>query len=190
MRRTDARSRRLRRRPSRTVPATIVAVVLLALGVLTAITTISRLASGSWPTQVSGPAVAVGALTWASTALLTAAAVAVVLGLVLVVAGLKPGGYRSIALRGPVGDPVEQTDYVISNAAVARLAAGRADLVDGVDKVSASADGRRVRLQLTTSSRQTAEIRDRVVRGVTESLTATGLDPAPQVSATVRTKDL
>ena len=73
---------------------------------------------------------------------------------------------------------------------MARLAAGRADLVDGVDKVSASADGRRVRLQLTTSSQQTAEIRDRVVRGVTESLTATGLDPAPRVSATVRTKDL
>lgn len=190
MSRTDARSRRLRRRPSRTVPATVVAVLLLALGVLTAIATISRLATGSWPTQVTGPASAVGALTWASSALLTAAVVAVVLGLVLLVAGLKPGAYRSTVLRGPSGDPVEQTDYVISNAAVARLAAGRADLVDGVDKVSASADGRRVRLRLTTSSSQTTEIRDRVVRGVTESLTATGLDPAPRVSATVTTKDL
>jgi len=190
MSRTNARSRRLRRRPSRTVPATIVAVVLLALGVLTAVAAISRLVTGAWPSQVTGPASTATALTWASTAVLTAAVVAVVLGLVLLVAGLKPGGYRSVHLRGPGGDQVDQTDYVISNHAVARLAAGQADLVDGVDKVSASVDGRKVRLRLTTSSEQTAEIRDRVVRRVTENLTAAGLDPAPRVSATVRTKDL
>ena len=50
MSRSNARTRSLRRRPSRTIPATVVAVVLLALGVATAIAAISRLVQGSWPT--------------------------------------------------------------------------------------------------------------------------------------------
>ena len=190
MSRTNARSRRLRRRPSRTVPASIVAVVLLALGVLTLIAAITRLATGRWPDQVDGPAGAVASQTWGSSAALAVAALTLLVGLVLVVAGLKPGGYRSARLRGPSGSDVEQTDYVITNAAIARLAAGQADLVDGVDKVSASATGRRVRLRLTTSSEQTVEIRDRVVGAVLATLTAAGLDPAPRVTATVHTKDL
>ena len=190
MSRTDARSRRLRRRPSRTVPATVVAVVLLALGVLTAVAAISRLVTGTWDALVTRPADAVASQTWGSSTVLGAAVVAVVIGLVLLVAGLKPGTFRSASLRGPSGPGIEQTDYVISNAAVARLAASRADLVDGVDKVSASADGRRVQLRISTSSEQTTQIRDRVVQGVTEALSATGLDPAPRVSATVHQKDL
>lgn len=189
MSRVDSRSPRLRRRPSRTVPAALVALVLLALGVLTAVATVARLVTGSWPTQVAQPAASVAALTWGNATVLAASVVALALGLVLLVAGLKPGAYRSSHLRGPVGEPVEQTDYVITNASVARLAAGQADRVDGVDRVSASADGRRVRLRLTTTSGQTTEIHDRVVRRVTESLTATGLHPAPRVSATIRTKD-
>lgn len=190
MSRTDARSRRLRRRSSRTVPAGIVAAVLLAVGVLGAIATISRLVTGAWATAVSGPARGLTALTWASPGVLAAAVVALVLGLVLLVAALKPGAYRSTRLRGPSGAGIGQTDYVITNAAVARLAAGRADLVDGVDRVSASAGGRRVRLRITTSSEQVTQIRDRVVTGVTDTLTTAGLDPVPRVSATVVTKDL
>ena len=190
MSRTDARSRRLRRRPSRTVPATIVAVVLLALGVLTTIAAVSRLVTGRWDALVTRPAGAVATQTWGSSAVLGAAVLTLLVGVVLVVAGLKPGAYRSALLHGPTGEGIERTDYVITNAAVARLAAGQADLVDGVDKVSASAGGRLVRLRLTTSSEQTAQIRDRVVEGVTRSLTATGLDPLPRVVATVHTKGL
>ena len=50
MSRTDARSTSLRRRPARTVPATIAAVVLLALGVGLVWAAVQRLAQGSWPT--------------------------------------------------------------------------------------------------------------------------------------------
>ena len=73
MSRTDAKSRRLRRRPSRIVPATIVAVVLLALGVLAAIAAIARLVNGTWASQVTGPARTVAGLTWGSAAVITAA---------------------------------------------------------------------------------------------------------------------
>ena len=187
---STSRVPRLRRRPSRTVPASIVAVVLLALGVLTAVAAISRLVTGGWPSQATTPAGAVAAQTWGSAAVVVATALAVLAGLVLLLAGLKPGGYRSAPLRGPQGELVEHTDYVITTGAVARLAAAEADRVDGVDKVSASADSRRVRLRLTTTSEQTTQIRDRVVERVSATLAAAGLDPALQVSATVTTKDL
>lgn len=187
---SSTRPRRLRRRPSRTVPATIVALVLLALGALTAIAAVSRLVQGTWPSQATSPVSAVAAQTWGSTAVVVAAALAVLVGLVLLVAGLKPGGFGAAQLRGPEGELVEQTDYVLTNAAIARLAAAQADRVDGVDKVSASADGRRVRVRVTTTSEQTAQIRDRVVQRVSGTLAASGLDPAPRVSATVTTKDL
>ena len=110
--------------------------------------------------------------------------------LVLLIAGIKLGAFGSAELAVPAGGQVGQTDYVISTRAMAHLAAAEADTVDGVDKVSASASGRRVHVSVSTTSEQTDQIRDRVQRGVTERLTAAGVSPAPRVSATVRTKGI
>ncbi len=190
MSRSNAVSRRLRRRPSRTVPATIVAVVLLALGVLAAIAAIARLATGSWATQVGGPARTVAALTWGSTAIVATGVVLALIGLVLLVAGVKLGAFTSAQLQGPAESGIGETDYVITTRAMARLAAGRADTVDGVDRVSASASGRRVHVLVTTSSEQTDQIRERVLKGVTEVLTSAGISPAPRITASVRSKGI
>lgn len=191
MSRHSARSRQLRRRPSRTVPATVVALVILALGVLTAIASTSRLVSGSWPATVSSAAAAVAPLAWASTAVLASGAVVALLGLVLLVAGVKLGSSRTATLTaGGVGDAVGGTEFVISTRSLARMAAARADQVDGVDKVSASASARRVELQVTTTSEHVDEIRRQVTEGVTERLAATGVQPVPRVRATVRTKGI
>lgn len=190
MSRTNARSRRLRRRPSRVVPATIVAVVLLAIGTLTAIAAVARLVDGSWAPQVTGPARVVTGLTWGSTAVITTGVVLAVLGLVLVIAGIKLGAFRTAELATPGGGDVADTDYVISTRAMAHLAAAQADTVDGVDKVSASASGRRVQVSVTTASEQASQIRDRVQQGVIDRLAAAGVSPAPRVTTTVRTKGI
>ena len=190
MSRSNARSRRLRRRPSRIVPATIVAVVLLALGALTALAAIARLVNGTWPTQVTSTAPTVAALTWGSSAVITAGAVLALIGLVLLVAGVKLGAFRTVQLAAPAGGEVGETDYVISTRAMAHLAAAQADTVDGVDKISASASGRRVHVSVTTASEQADQICDRVQQGVTDRLTAAGVSPAPRVTATVRTKGI
>ena len=190
MSRANARSRRLRRRPSRVVPATIVAVVLLALGALTAIAAIGRLVNGTWATQVTGPARAVTGLTWGSTAVIATGVVLAVLGLVLLVSGIKLGAFRTAELATPAGGDVADTDYVISTRALAHLAAAQADTVDGVDKVSASASGRRVHVSVTTESEQASQIRDRVQQGVTDRFTAAGVSPAPRVTTNVRTKGI
>lgn len=190
MSRDNARSRRLRHRPSRVVPASIVAAVLLALGALTVVAVVARLVNGTWPSPVTSAAGPVAALTWGSTAVISAGAVAAALGLVLLVAGIKLGPFRTTPLPAPAGAEVGETDYVISTRAVARLAAARAGTVDGVDKVSTSATSRRVRVRVTTTSEQSAEIRDRVQQRVADALTSAGVAPAPQVTTTVRTKGI
>lgn len=191
MSRGNARSRRLRRRPSRIVPASIVAVVLLAVGVLAALVAIARLVNGTWPSPVTTAASGVTDLTWGSTAIITVAAVTTLIGLVLLVAGLKPGAFRTARLQ-PASDNglTADTDFVISTRAMARLAVARADLVDGVDKVSASASGRRVHLRAATTSEQAEVVRRQISEGVTQMLSTAGVQPMPRVTATVRTKGI
>ena len=110
----------------------------------------------------------------------------------LLVAGLKPGAFTSTRLdTQPGAGVVAERDFVISNRALARLAAGRADLVDGVDKVSASVSGtpgpprRRHRppSSATGSARGSSPL-------VTDALAAAGVPPQPRVTATVRTKEI
>lgn len=191
MSRRNAASKKLRRRPSRTVPATVVAIVLLALGGLTAVTAVARLVNGRWPSSVTGPAGTASGYTWGASTVIAAGSVTALLGLILLIAAFKPGGYRAAQLRVSDSDTkVRDTDYVISTRALARLAAAEADQVDGVDKVAASASGRRVHVRVTTTSEQAAHIHDQVMTAVTNSLSAAGVQPPPQVSTVVRTKEI
>lgn len=183
-------SPRLRRRPSRTVPASIVSVLLLAVGVLAVVAGVARLTNGSWSAQVSGPASAVAALTWGSAALVAASAVVAVLGLVLVVAALKPGARTTARLGASGSGSAAEREFVLSTRAIAKLAVARADGVDGVDKASASASDRRVHVSVTTSSEQRDAVRTRVSTAVSDALSAAGVTPAPRVSVAVRTREV
>lgn len=190
MNRSNAKSRRLRHRPSRTIPATIVALVLTAIGVLAAVAGIARLVNKTWPSQVTGPAGTVSGAAWGSAGVIVAGIVVALLGLILLIAGIKLGGFKTARLSAPDGGDVGDTDYVISTRAIAKLAASRADTVDGVDKVSVSASGARVHLHIATNSEQTTDISDRVRHTVAEVLTATGISPMPRITASVRTKGI
>lgn len=193
MSRRSATSRSLRRRPSRVVPAGIVAVVMLVLGALTVTAAGARLAQGAWPAQVTRAAAPVASLTWGSSALVATSAVVAVLGLLLLVAGIKRGPFRTTRLQAPEGGQVPETEYVISTRALTRLAAARADGVDGVERVeqvTTSGSARRLHVRVRTTSEQSAAIRDRVQQEVGDELASAGLSPAPRVTATVRTKEI
>lgn len=190
MSRSNARSRRLLRRPSRVVPATIVAALLLAVGLLAAVAAVTQLVNDAWPDPVNDAAAELTDLSWGSAVVVVSAVVLAVIGLLVLVAGLSPGRLRTARLHASEGDSIEVCDYVISTRGLARLAAARADTIDGVDRVSVSATGRRVRLRVTTASEQTGQIRDRVQQSVTAALTGAGLSPVPRVSTTVRTKGI
>lgn len=190
MSRHDAHSRSLRRRPSRTVPAVVVAVVLLALGVGLAWGAVLRLSSGSWPEPVVQAAAWAGELTWAETLVAVIAGAMALLGLIMVFFALSPGRPSAMWLDTEAVEADRgRTEVVMTRRSVARLARARADEIDGVDSVSSTVGHRTVSLSVTTASAQRSEIRQVVTATVDESLRTAGLNPMPRVAVKVRTRN-
>lgn len=191
MSRTNARSKALRRRPSRSVPAIITALVMIALGVALGWLGIARLTNGTWPSVLRSTGKTVGSAAWSAGTTIAVLAVTAVLGLILLLAALIRGRFNSVnvAPRSTSSD-VEDTDFVITRHGIAKLATARAGMIDGVDSVSTTATGSRVRMNIRTPSRQNDEIKSRVTQSVQSHLEAAGLQPVPRVAATVSTKDV
>ena len=189
MSRTDARSTALRRRPARTVPATITALVLLALGAGLVWAAVQRLVQGSWPTFAEQPAAWAAAWTWGSFAVLVLSVAVTVIGLVLLVAAIKPGPPTAMVLdHGSADDAAgTSTEVVMTRRSVAKLATARAGQIDGIDSVSSVAGARRVTVTVKTPSQQLGEIEQQVRDRVTGALQSAGLSPMPTVLVRART---
>ena len=194
----------MRRRPSRSVPATIAGVLLLALGVGLVWAAVVRLLQGSWPVFVTEPLRWLSETGWDSTRGWTGAVVLLLIGLVLLLCGLIPGDFSALPLRAkPVDMPglpgageaggvpsVRGGETVVmSRRAVARLAASTCNHIDGVASASATASSRKVHLDVRTALQGTSDVQHWVVDGVRSRLAATGLDPLPEVTASIRTQD-
>ncbi|MCQ1994164.1 DUF6286 domain-containing protein [Arthrobacter sp. zg-Y1171] len=194
----------MRRRPSRSVPAAISAIVMLALGVSLVWAAVARLIQGSWPAFVTEPLRWLSETGWDSTRGWTGAVVLLLIGLILLLCGMVPGDFSALPLRAkPVNMPglpgageaggvpsVRGGETVVmSRRAVARLAASTCDHIDGVATASATASSRKVHLDVRTALHGTTDLQHWVVDGVRSRLAATGLDPVPEVTATIRTRD-
>ncbi len=189
MSRHDARTTSLRRRPARTIPATVTALVLLALGVGLVWAAVVRLSQGSWPAFADQTATFVAAWTWGSIAVLVASLAVAVIGLILVIAALKPGPPTALALDDGSSGGVH-TEVVMTRRSVAKLATARAGQVDGVDSVSTVVGARRVTLTVRTPSQQSQAIEQQVRDRVSGALQAAGLAPMPSVVVRARTVSL
>jgi hypothetical protein len=189
--RTDARSNKLRRRPARAVPATIVSLVLLAAGVGLVWITVLRLLNGRWPAFMGSFHNWLAALTWGSAIAIAISLAAVALGLILLVCAGKPVQMNAMVLQPDhSSDAAGTTDFVMTRRSVARLATSHADQVDGVDSVSVTVTARRVALSVKSPSERRSQLAETVSARVREALQGAGLRPMPKVTTTVRTKQL
>ncbi|MBG0740451.1 hypothetical protein IV500_13775 [Paeniglutamicibacter antarcticus] len=189
MSRHDGRSTSLRRRPSRTVPALIVGILLLAAGVALVWLTIARLMNGTWSMVLQGPRDWLTGLTWNSAGAWGVGVGAVVVGVILLLCAIVPGGFSALPVRSPDGSdqaPVQEQETVMTRRAVAQLARARCGQIDGVSSVTATATGKRVHLNVKTSLRESGDLRARVTDTISEHLETAGLDPVPRVSATIQ----
>jgi hypothetical protein len=192
MARDDARSSSLRRRPSRTAPAAVVAALLVAVGVTGVWATAERLATGSWPVWV-GDVHRWGATeTFGSVTVIAVSSLVALLGVLLIVTALRPGMPNAYDIDPSAGsggsvDTTPSTEFVMTRRAVATLATAQAGRVAGVDSVSATVTSRRVAVSVSTSSAQTEDIDRLVTSRVTDALLAAGLSPQPAVATSVRT---
>jgi len=189
MSRDDARSSALRRHPSRTIPAVIVAVLLTAAGVALVWASVVRLSSDRWPSWVGATHAWVAGQTWGSVTVLAISILVALVGVVLLVAALSPGQPNAYSIDPPEPDQArtQSREFVMTRRSVAKLATAQAHLVDGVDSVSATVSGRAVNLHVKTPSAHRNTIEQAVTAAVTQAITAAGLTPMPKISTTART---
>ncbi|MFF2029872.1 DUF6286 domain-containing protein [Arthrobacter sp. NPDC058192] len=192
------RSTRLRHRPSRAVPALIVGILLLAVGVALVWLGVSRLVNGTWPALLQGPRDWLAALAWNDPVVWQIGIAAIVAGIILLLCAIIPGRYSALAIDGfgatgvGGGDEVravQEQETVMTRRAVARLAKARCLEIDGVDTAAATATARRVHLSVRTYLHEPGDLRTRIPEAVRSRLEETGLSPVPQVTATVRSRD-
>ncbi len=191
MSRTDAGSAALRRRPARTVPAVLVAFVLLGIGVGMAWVAVLRLSAGSWLAFVRQIGSWTTQQTWGSTTLIAISIAVAVVGLLVLIAALTPGKPTALRISEQLlGHAQVHTEIVMTRRSVAKLATARAEEVDGVDSISTRVRAGSVMVSVKTPSAQRAEIEQAVTHRVRAALQAAGLDPMPKVAVSARTQSL
>jgi hypothetical protein len=184
---TRAADRAARRafRSRRVWPALIGALVITVAGVLTAIEAISALAGDparlvpydrvtSWAVDTS----------WRNWAALLISAVLVLLGLLFLSAGLRPGRGRLIPLHG------DQPDLIVgvTRRGLKGAVASAAESVDGVSDVRRLRLRRhKVKLVAATGMREQHDLRDRVKDAVRLRLDEIGPMPRRRVAVRIRT---
>jgi hypothetical protein len=172
-------------RPRRAVPATIVALLLLLLGVLVAGQVISSLAGRPLGWLPVGPMLDWASATpWQSPSVLLGAAAVALVGLFLLVLALKPGRPRLVPVA--TGDP----GLIIGMRpkSVAASLAHAASEVQGVRAAEARLRGRTVTVTATTSGWNDESTGAAVEEAVNRRLADIG--PIEPYQALVRLKEL
>ena len=179
-------SRDLHRRPRRTVPAVGAALVLVVLAVAVLGSAAAHLATGQWPgpvqlalSRLEGPA-------WSSPLGWGLGLGLAGLGVVLVFAALAPGRVHTVRMAtGATPAHLKVGAAYLTKAGVARLAARRLADLDGVDQVSVSMPGRRLRARVRTSLSDRARLRSAVRSAVSTRLADAGVSPVPKMSVRI-----
>lgn len=171
------------RRPRRTIPATLVALILLAAAVLVTISCV-QLLLGQPPLLAFTALAELGAgLSGAAPAVLAAAVVATLLGLVLLYAALSPGAPTVLALHaGSSG-----IDTGVTRASLASALTATARGVDGVDTAQVAVRGRRVTATVHTPLHEATGLREQVATALDDQLTDLAPTRPPQVRVRVAT---
>jgi hypothetical protein len=165
--RTARRQVARRYRPRRTIPAVIVATLLLVITALGAIEVISYLFDS--PAGVI-PADALAELgretAWNDALTITVAAIVGLLGLILLIIALWPGRPRGVALTADRPGVV----MAIGEADLARLVARAATDVDGVDNASAQIKRGTIAVRADSPLHETRSLADQVQHAVSAQL--------------------
>ncbi|WP_116201746.1 DUF6286 domain-containing protein [Amycolatopsis circi] len=169
----------MKRRTRRTLPATLTAVALLAVCVLTAVAAIQRLTGHQPWLDYRAVAAAVHDAHWTDLVPALVSGAVAVIGLALLWAALLPGKRRILPLTGDPDSGADTTGY----RTTLRAAAAN---VDGVDRARLSTGLRKVKVRVKTARTRTDGLADAVRTAVESRLDRIAPARRPAVSVRVR----
>lgn len=170
------------RRPRRSIPAIIVAVVLLALCVPTAISVIQSLLGQTPLISLSTLLGATSAQTWDGAATIVVAIVIAVIGLILLFAAIRPGKPTVLPLTAMVGeDGRAGAEAGVRRASLAKDLSAAAGAVPGVSTAKVNAGRRTMTAQVTVAASDPAAVPDQVRERLESRLDEIGPTPRPRV---------
>lgn len=174
--------RSLTRRPSRSLAAAVMAVVLLVLGALGTWLLGHRLVTGRWPAPAARTIEAIGSTALDSTSVLAVGCVLALLGLVALGLALWPGRPRYLeVLRDEVPG---QT--VVSRKDLTTLLRHQVERADGVDGASVKLHGQQAQVSVGSPLGASPQVRDSVNVAVQDALEH--MRPAQPIRASVRVR--
>lgn len=179
------------RHPRRVVPACLLALAVLALCTVTAVSVIQERSHRAPLVPLHTLARQVRGLHLDDIGVVSAGIVAVVLGLILLACALLPGRAETLALAAGAGPgPGSGPEPTLPVAGISRsglrtaLAATLAD-VDGVDAVQIRIRARRVTARVRTELTTTDSVRETVRAVADDRLSRTGLARTPNLRVRV-----
>ncbi|MBN6038498.1 DUF6286 domain-containing protein [Amycolatopsis sp. 195334CR] len=170
----------MNRRPRRSLPATVTALILLAACVLVVITVVQRLTGDQPWLDYRAIATAVHATRWTDLTTALVAGTAATLGLVLLLAAILPGKRTVLALAGTPDSGAARAGY----RSTLRAAAAN---VDGISRASVTVGSRRVKVRAKTARTQLDGLAEAVAATVEQRLDHVTPARRPTVSVKVRT---
>lgn len=175
------------RRPRRSAPATIVALVLLALCALTVVCVVQGLL-GQTPLISLDQLLALGSgQRWNSAVVIAVAIVAAVLGLVLLLAAIRPGKPTVLPLaRLTDADGAPGADAGVRRHTLVKDLTVTAEAVTGVAKATVTARRSRVTAQVTTDAADPTSVPGQVRERLETRLADIGPAPRPRVRVRAR----
>ncbi|MEU9014984.1 DUF6286 domain-containing protein [Streptomyces sp. NPDC048479] len=145
----------MKRRPRRTIPASLTALVLLAVCVLIAVVTIQLIVGTSPLISYRSVTDALRSTHWNDTAALGAGVAAVLLGLLMVLAALLPGKPTVLPLAGDM-------DAGVTRRSLRNTLQSTATSVDGISKAKLKLSRRTIVARIRTDRTNTDGLTDAV----------------------------
>lgn len=172
------------RRPRRSVPATLVALVLLTAAVLITVSCVQLLLDRPPLVPFATLARTASDLTWDNTIVVLLAGSVAALGLVLLIAALMPGNPVVLGLEHRAGQPDAGTTRRSLDRALVSSARG----VDGVDKASIRVKPRAVTVTVRTPLHDTGDLPEQVRTALGVRLDDIALAQRPRVRVRADTR--
>ncbi|MGK2309775.1 DUF6286 domain-containing protein [Cutibacterium sp. V947] len=173
------------RRPSRTIPVTILGVLLMVAGVVSIIAAVHRLQHGSLPQWLDWGRGHMTTASWLNDTALTVAIVIGVIALVLVIWAFTPGRTSGVFLKAAEGAP-DNREIVMDNSDLTGWLSRWLDGEDGVATSSVKRRGNTLVIDVETDVNEPEVIREQLTRRIADRVNSLDLEQSPSVKVRLR----